>query len=56
MKHLLAPLGLALALVWPSPAADDTRPGQTEFKLLDGTWRIISSEKDGVIGRFKTSH
>jgi uncharacterized protein (TIGR03067 family) len=48
MKRLLAPLGLALVLAWPSRAADDSRPGQTEFKLLDGTWRIISSEKDGV--------
>ena len=39
---------LALATVWTAPAADDPTPEVAEFKRLDGTWRVVSSEKDGV--------
>lgn len=38
---------LAIVLVSASPAADPM-PGVTEFKRLDGTWRVVSSEADGV--------
>ena len=28
--------------------AGDPKPEETEFKRLDGTWRVVSSEKDGA--------
>ena len=38
---------LAVTLVCETQAGGPN-PEETEFKRLDGTWRVVSSEKDGV--------
>jgi uncharacterized protein (TIGR03067 family) len=46
MKRLICLL--ACASVSASPAGDRPAAGEQEFKRLDGMWRVVSSEKDGV--------
>ncbi|MDB5306275.1 MAG: hypothetical protein JWO38_477 [Gemmataceae bacterium] len=46
MRRLVTLLGVALAPA--CIAADGPRAEETEYKRLDGTWRIVASEKDGV--------
>jgi uncharacterized protein (TIGR03067 family) len=48
MRQLVTLLGVILTPTCVAPAADGPRPEETEYKRLDGTWRVVSSEKDGA--------
>jgi uncharacterized protein (TIGR03067 family) len=48
MRRLVTLLGVLLTLACAAPAADGPKVEVTEFKRLDGTWRVVSSEKDGT--------
>ena len=39
---------LLLSLLAVASVSADHKPGEAELKKLDGTWRVVSSEKDGA--------